>query len=267
MDVISQLPGQVMELVSSFTSKPLAGDLSVFGISQYTFWMIVACAVLLGAIFSFKKKQAQSLVPHGLFVNAVEYLIEFTRDDIVKGLLGPTWREHFPFIATVFFFVLINNLFGVIPGVKPGTGTIAVTGTVALFSFVYFIAIGVKKKGGLGYIKSLAPEGVPFPMNVAVWAIEVFSTFLRLITLAVRLFCNMFAGHVVMGTFAIMATLFFGQLSQGLTGMTAIDGAASVLWVLILIVIYAVELLVAAVQAYVFAMLSAVYVQLAEAEH
>lgn len=266
MDVISQLPGQVMELVSSFVSSPVAGQLTVLGLSQYTCWMLVACAVLIAVMLRFKKAQAASLVPHGVFVNGVEYVVEFVRDDIMKGVLGPTWKQHFPFIATVFFFVLVNNLFGLIPGAKPGTGTIAVTVSVALCSFVYFIYVGVRKKGGLGYIKSLAPAGVPFPMNVFAWVIEVFSTFLRLITLAVRLFCNMFAGHVVMGTFAIMSSMFFGQLSQGLSAATAIDGGASLLWVLILIVIYAVEMLVAVVQAYVFALLSAVYVQLAEQE-
>ena len=266
MDVISQLPGQVMELVSSFVSKPVAGDLGTFGLSQYTFWMLVAVVVLLAVVFVFKKKQSEDLVPHGFLVNGVEYVVDFLRKDILEGLLGATWREHFPFVATVFFFVLVNNLFGVIPGVKPGTGTIAVTAAVALYSFIYFIAVGVKKKGALGYIKSLAPSGVAFPMNAFAWVIEVFSTFLRLVTLAVRLFCNMFAGHVVMGTFAIMTSLFCAQLAQGISAMTLLDGGASVLWLLILIVIYAVELLVAVVQAYVFSLLTAVYIQLAEQE-
>ena len=92
------------------------------------------------------------------------------------------------------------------------------------------------------------------------WVIEVFSTFLRLVTLAVRLFCNMFAGHVVLGTFAIMASLFFGQIAAGAAPLATM----SIAWELILIIIYAVEMLVAVIQAYVFALLSSVYVQLAE---
>ena len=118
----------------------------------------------------------------------------------------------------------------------------------------------------MGYLKSLAPEGVSFPMNALVWVIELFSTFLRLVTLAVRLFCNLFAGHVVMGTFAILASLFFEPLLRSFTMQRARQAATSIFWVVILIVIYAVELLVAAIQAYVFTLLSAVYIQLVESE-
>ena len=96
--------------------------------------------------------------------------------------------------------------------------------------------------------------------------IEVFSTILRLITLAVRLFCNLFAGHVVMGTFAILASLFFEPMVQAFSLATAAQAGASVLWVGILLVIYAVEIMVAAIQAYVFALLTAVYIQIAESD-
>ena len=97
-----------------------------------------------------------------------------------------------------------------------------------------------------------------------VWVIELFSTFLRLITLSVRLFCNMFAGHVVMGTFAILASLFIERFAQGVT-LEAFTGAGiSILWLLVLIAIYIVEMLVAAIQAYVFTLLTSVYIQIAE---
>ena len=79
-----------------------------------------------------------------------------------------------------------------------------------------------------------------FPLNALVWLIEVFSTILRLITLAVRLFCNLFAGHVVMGTFAILASLFFEPMIQAFSVATAVQAGASVLWVGILLVIYVV---------------------------
>jgi F-type H+-transporting ATPase subunit a len=263
---LDKLPEEMDELVNSFSSTPVVGDLNV-GVTQYSFWMCVAIIVLLAVIFTFKKKQAEDgVVPKGRFVNGVEFLVEYCRDDLCKALLGDTWRKHFPFIATMFFFILCNNIVGVIPGCKPGTGCIGTTAALALVSFVYFIVVGMKSKGVIGYIKSLAPAGVAFPMNALVWVIEVFSTFLRLITLAVRLFCNLFAGHVVMGTFAILASLFFEPLLQGVSAAALGQAGASVFWVAILMVIYAVELLVAAIQAYVFTLLSAVYIQLAEAD-
>ncbi len=265
MSEFEQLPDAVGELVDSFIAQPIIGD-EYFGFTQYTFWMAIAVVILVILLFAFKKRQAAHLVPEGRFVNAIEYLVEFARKDLVIDLLGATWRQHFPFIATVFFFILINNLIGLVPGAHPGTGTIGVTLALALMTFVYFIGVGVKKHGGWGYLKSLKPSGVPFPMDWLVWVIELFSTFLRLITLAVRLFCNMFAGHVVMGTFAILASLFIQRLAQGIT-LEAITGTGiSLMWILLLIIIYLVEMLVAAIQAYVFAMLTGVYVQLAEEE-
>ncbi len=265
MEEFDRLPGEVNDLVDGFMAQPVVGDV-YFGVTQYTFWLAIAVLVLVVVLFAFKRRQAATLVPEGRFVNAVEYLIEFARKDLVIDLLGNTWRQHFPFIATVFFFILINNLIGLVPGAHPGTGTIGVTLALALITFVYFIVVGVKKEGGWGYVMSLKPKGVPFPMDWLVWVIELFSTFLRLITLAVRLFCNMFAGHVVMGTFAILASLFLERLAQGIS-LEAVAGAGvSLMWIVILIVIYLVEMLVAAIQAYVFAMLAAVYVQLAEEE-
>ena len=263
---LEKLGEEMDELLEGFASTAIHGDLTV-GFTQYTFWMTVAAVLLLVLVFVFKKKQqANDLVPKGRFVNGVEFLVEYCRDDLCKGLLGDTWRKHFPFIASVFFFILVNNIIGVIPGCKPGTGCIGTTAALALVSFVYFIVVGVKSKGVIGYIKSLAPAGVSFPMNALVWVIELFSTFLRLVTLAVRLFCNLFAGHVVMGTFAILASLFFMPLLQSFSVEALGMAGASVFWVAILLVIYAVELLVAAIQAYVFTLLSAVYIQLAEAE-
>ena len=266
MNPLDALSGEVDELVSSFTSTPIVGNLDTFGFTQYSFWFAVAVVLMLVLLFAFKKKQSASLVPQGRFVNAMEYLVEFVRDDMCKGLLGDTWRKHFPFIASLFLVVLANNIVGIIPGCKPGTATISTTGALAIVSFVYFIVCGIKKHGALGYAKSLAPAGVAFPLNAVVWLIEVFSTILRLITLAVRLFCNLFAGHVVMGTFAILASLFFQPVLTAFSAAAVAQAGASVMWVLILLVIYVVEIMVAAIQAYVFALLSAVYIQIAESD-
>ena len=219
MNPLDGLNSAVNELIDSFMAHDVVGDetatLTSVGLTQYIFWMTVALVLLLVVVFVFRKKQSQSLVPHGVFVNGMEYIIEFARDDLCKSILPETWKKHFPFIFALFFFILANNIVGIIPGCHPGTGTMGVTAALALYSFVYFIVVGCKNKGVWGYIKSLAPEGVAFPLNVLVWLIELFSTFLRLVTLAVRLFCNMFAGHVVMGAFAILASLFVEPLTPG----------------------------------------------------
>ena len=261
VEIFEKLPDEINHLVSEFSSTPVVGDLSC-GITQYSFWLIVSTIVLLIVLAVFKKKQ--TLVPKGFFVNGFEYIIEYVENDIGKGVVGENWKKHFPFLCSLFLFILINNMIGLIPGMKPGTGAIGSTAALAIFAFVYFIYYGCKAHGVIGYIKSLAPQGVSFPMNVLVWVVELFSTFLRLITLAVRLFCNMFAGHVVMGSFAIMASMFMQPLLQQVSAAHAVGALPSLAWLAILILIYAIELVVGAIQAYVFTVLTAVYVSEAE---
>ena len=253
------------ELLDSFYPAAVVGDTTV-GLTVYVVWFTIAMIAMLVALFAYKRSIDGQLVPHGTFANAVDYGVEFITNDICKNILGDTWKEHFPFLATVFFVVLFGNYIGMLPTLKAGTGSTGMTGAIALASFVYFIYVGCKKKGVWGYIKSLAPSGVMAPIALLVWVIEVFSTFLRLITLAVRLFCNMFAGHVVMGVFAIMCSTFVMPMLTNFTLANMGTGAMSILWIVLFIVIYIVELLVCFIQAYVFTLLSAVYIQLAEAE-
>ena len=230
--------------------------------------LFLSCGILLFVILRTAHwyKRHPNQVPSG-FTGLMEMIISYIQDGVIKESIGKEeYRPFSSYLLTVFFFILINNFIGLIPGMKPGTGAIGCTAALALVSFVYFIYFGIKKHGFFGYFKSLAPAGVAFPMNVFVWVIELFSLCLRLITLAVRLFCNMFAGHIVMGSFAIMATLFAQPMLEHFTAMNAVGALPSVAWVLILLVIYAVELIVAFVQAYVFTVLEAVYIQIAEAD-
>ena len=259
-ELLANFGEEINEVVHDFLPRFMFGG-GQAGLTQYIFWMCIAIIIMLIVVFAARKREA--LVPRGRFLNGVEYVVEYVRNDVIKGNLGHTADKHGPFLLTMFFFILFNNLVGVIPGCKPGTGTIGVTFALALVSFIYFIVMAVKNMGGLGYIKSFAPAGVAFPLNILVGIIEAFSTFLRLITLAVRLFANMFAGHICLAAFALLTSSFFSLLISAGNFL----GLASIAWIAILIVIYAIELVVAVIQAYVFTVLSAVYVQLAEAEH
>ncbi len=264
-EAFEEVSNEMDELVNGFYPAAVVGDTTV-GITVYVVWFTLAMIGMLAVLFAYKRSIEGRLVPHGVFANAVDYGVEFISNDICKGVLGDTWKQHFPFLATVFFVVLFGNYIGMLPTWKAGTGSTGITGAIALASFIYFIYVGCREKGVFGYIKSLAPAGVMPPIAILVWVIEVFSTFLRLVTLAVRLFCNMFAGHVVMGVFALMCSIFVAPMLTEFTLANMGTGAMSILWMLLLLVIYAVELLVCFIQAYVFTLLSAVYVQLAEAE-
>lgn len=264
MEAFDKLPAEINHLVSSFSSIPVVGDL-MHGVTQYTFWLIISSIVLLVLMFAFSRRV--SVVPHGRFQNAMEFVLEYLENDVGVGILGKeSWRRHLPFLGTLFMFIVVNNIVGIIPGMKPGTGTISTTAALAVVVFIYFVRVGMKNHGVWGYIKSLAPSGVMFPLNILIWLIELISTLLRPITLAVRLFCNMFAGHIVLGSFALMVSLFAEPLIAEITAANVLGALPSVVFAGILFVIYAIEIFVAFVQAYVFTVLTAVYIQGAEAE-
>ena len=164
----------------------------------------------------------------------------------------------------MFFFILISNFVGLIPGCKTPTGSLSITWALAAVSFVYFIYWGIRTQGLGGYLKSFAPSGLPTVMVPIVWFLELFSTVLRVLTLAVRLYGNMFAGHMVLGIFALLTSLFIGSAIDGAGFVSALP---SVGWILFLRVMYALEVLVAFLQAYVFTILTAVYVSLATSSH
>ena len=261
MNPLETLAEEIPHLQSSFNSAFVLGGDGV-GLTQYIFWMIICLVITLIVVLAASKRL--SLVPSGKFAGMVEYGYEFVRRDMGQSAIGHGFKRHVPFLATLFFFILISNFVGLIPGCKTPTGSISVTWALAIISFVYFNYWGVKAHGGWGYIKSIAPSGLPKPMVPVIWFFEFLSMVLRALTLAVRLYGNMFAGHMVLGIFALAASVFLGAAIQG---AGAVYGGISLAWVLFLIAMYALEVLVAFLQAYVFTILSAVYISLATSEH
>ena len=232
-----------------------------FYFSQYTLYMILVFIILLVVVFVVGKRL--TLVPNNKFVNMVEYGYQLVRKDMGENAIGHGYKKHVPFLATLFFFILIANFIGLIPGAKAATGTISITWALSIISFVYFNYWGVKAHGGWGYIKSICPSGLPAPMRPVIWFFEFVSLLLRALTLAVRLYGNMFAGHMALGIFALLATGFFQAMLQGAGAI----GCVSVVWMVFLVAMYALECMVAFIQAYVFTILSAVYISLATQSH
>ena len=223
--------------------------------------MVICWLITLAIILAVGRKL--TLIPTNKFVNTVEYGYQFVRNDMGEGIIGHGFKKHVPFLATLFFFILVSNFVGLISGCKTPTGTISVTWALATLSFVYFNWCGIKAHGGLGYIKSIAPSGLPAPMVPVIWFFELISLILRWLTLAVRLYGNMFAGHMVLGIFALATGIF---LTTGIEAMSPTAGI-SVAWFALLLVMYALETLVAFLQAYVFTVLTAVYISLATSAH
>ena len=240
----------------------IINDGGTIGLTQYVLWMVIIFALVLIVVLTVGKRL--TLVPNNKFVNMVEYGYQFVRRDMGEGVIGHGYKKHIPFLATLFFYILISNFVGLIPGCKTPTGSLSITWALAIISFIYFNYWGVKAHGGLGYIKHIAPSGLPAVMVPIIWVLEFVSLLLRALTLAVRLYGNMFAGHMALGVFSLLATGFFTAAIQG---AGAAVGGISVAWILFLVAMYALETLVAFVQAYVFTVLSAVYINLAVTEH
>lgn len=267
---MEQLVPKVEEFIKTLDPVSIAGnkynpvklawnDLSV---STYAIFFFVAVLVVLALVFWAKKRMA--LVPKGRGINAFEFIVEFCRKNVIDSIIHKNPEKYTPFILSIFFFVLISNYIGLIPGLKPGTGTISGTLALALIVFVYFTCTGIKAKGGLGYIGGLVPHGLPKPIVPLVWVIEFASMLLKPITQALRLFANMYAGHIVLGIFAIMTKLF---VMAPFHGQSFLNIFASPVWLFLLIAMYALEFAVAAIQAYVFALLTAVYIDTATSSH
>ena len=188
----------------------------------------------------------------------MEMFIMMVNDDIIKSCVGPNYRKFAPYLLTAFFFIFINNMMGLIPFFPGGanvTGNIAITMVLAVCTFLAVNIFGSKH-----YWKDIFWPDVPWWLKVPIPMmpfIEFFGIFTKPFALMIRLFANMLAGHMAM---LVLTCLIFISASMG----PALNGTLTVASVLFNIFMNALELLVAFIQAYVFTMLSAVFIGLAQ---
>ncbi|MCL2882568.1 MAG: F0F1 ATP synthase subunit A [Coriobacteriia bacterium] len=266
---LQRLSGEVTHLLASLDPTSIFGNsehlvrIKSFGewtISVNLIYFLIASVVIIWLGFMVAKRM--SIVPKGRFINSAEFLIEFVRNN-VASIVKHDPKKYEPFLLTAFFFVLVNNLIGLIPGTHPGTGIIGGTLALAVVVLVYFNMVGIKEKGFFKYWAGLVPHGVPAPIAPVIWIIEIVSMLIRPVSLAIRLFANIYAGHIILGIFALLTGLFAEATIQGLGAYIA----ASPGWAILLIAMYVLELVVAFVQAYVFSLLTAVYIDSAVGSH
>jgi F-type H+-transporting ATPase subunit a len=187
----------------------------------------------------------------------LEPVITFVRDEVAKPNLGHKYEKYLPYLLTVFFFILINNIFGLIPGSANVTGNIAFTAVLGLISFI--VIMFSTNKHYWGHIFN--PPGVPLGVKFMLVPVEFLSVFIKPFALIIRLFANMVAGHIII--ICLISLIFiFGELSP-IAGW-----GASPLSIAFTVFIYMIEVLVAFLQAFIFTMLTAVFIgQAFEGEH
>ena len=231
-------------------------EIHLFGldlsITKYTVYMWVAAALLLGILLPMARRRGG--VYHGLY-NAFEALIVYVRDEIVYANIGrEDGRRYVPFIATLFFFILFMNLLGLVPYGGTPTGNLAVTGVLALFSMIAIEISGIVANGPVRYAKSLVPQGVPLFLAPIMIPIEIIGHFAKPFALMIRLFANMTAGHVVI--LSMLGLIFL--LKAWLVVPISVGFA---------LFIFLLELLIAFIQAYIFSVLTAVFINLSRHPH
>lgn len=187
--------------------------------------------------------------PSGL-QSFIEPIIFFVRDEIVKPNVGPRYERYLPYLLTLFFFILFGNILGLLPGSANLTGNIAVTMTLALFTFIITNVSGNKNY----WSHIFWTPGVPLPLRVIILPVEIIGIFTKPFSLMVRLFAAITAGHIVLLSLLCL-TFIFHSWGAGI--------GASVF----VIFINLIELLVAGIQAYVFTLFSSLYIGLAIEEH
>jgi F-type H+-transporting ATPase subunit a len=222
----------------------------------------VVAATVLCALFALAARSVQ-LVP-GRFQNVIEMVLDFIRVDIAQETLGANARRFVPFLTIVFVAVLAFNITGIVPLLNiASTALIGLPLMLAVWVYLLYLSVGIRTFGLRGYLKqNLFPAGVPAFLYVLITPIEALQVFvLRPATLALRLTANMISGHLILAL-AFAGTDYFLFAAHGaLKGIFAVTFAASVGFTLF-------EAMIAVLQAYVFTLLSAVYLNMAlEEEH
>jgi F-type H+-transporting ATPase subunit a len=228
-------------------------------ITRFMLFELVVAALIMAIFIPLCRKAASGQLPRGWWWNAFESLLTFVRDKIARPNLGEHEADKYvPYLWTLFLFILFCNLLGMIPLFGSPTASVSVTAALALISFVMMHGAAIMKMGVVHYFQSLWPHiDVPYVgwvFSGFIFAIEFLGTFIKSGVLAVRLFANMFAGHLVL---AMILTFIF---TVGQLGSLWLWGTVTVASVLGQVALSLLELFVAFLQAYVFVFLTSLFI-------
>ena len=215
-----------------------------FSITKHVLMMWIAAALVV-FVFRYAFRE-QRIIPSGV-ANLLEAMIVFLRDEVVLPNMGEEGRHYLPYLLTVFFFVLFCNLLGLIPFAATATGNVSVTAALAIMSLIMIQVAGIREHGTKHHLQNLIPHGIPVWLLPIMIPVEIMGQFTKPFALCIRLFANMTAGHIVILSFLSMIFILKS------------------LWVSPISVFFALfisllELFVAFLQAYIFTMLTSLFI-------
>jgi F-type H+-transporting ATPase subunit a len=245
------------------TVVPIDGStiLVDFSISRHLLFGLLAALLCMLLFIPLARRYARGIgresAPRGLFQNMMEAVIIFVRDEIAKPNIGEKYQRFMPYLLTAFFFILFCNILGLVPFGAAATSNIAVTGVLAGFTFVI-----TQINGSKDYWKHIFwPPGMPLPVKIILIPVEIMGIFTKPFALAIRLFANMSAGYLVI--LSLIGLIFTFNAIFGAVGGWIISPISLGMTLFI----YMLKTLVAFIQAYVFTVLSALFIGMSVAEH
>jgi F-type H+-transporting ATPase subunit a len=203
--------------------------------------------IMTGIAGKYEKGEGVKTAPTG-FQSLMEPVITFVRDEVGKTNLGDRYEKYMPFLLTIFFFILINALIGLIPGTANVTGNIAFTAMLGILSFIVILF-----STGKHYWAHIVNPPVPWGVKPIMIPVEILGIFTKPFALIIRLFANMISGHIIILSFIVLIFIF-GTMN------TALGWGTSPFFILLAVFIYLIEILVAFIQAFIFANLTAVFI-------
>ena len=229
------------------------GGLTIdFSVTKSLFMMVLSSVILILVLLRAVSINTKNKVPKGVG-NLIEVVVVFIRDEIVIPNLGKDGLRLLPFFLTVFFFILFANFIGLVPFMAQPTKNINVTTGLALITFFTTQAMGIKKNGFLGYFKGLVPHGVPAFVLPIMIVVEFIGLFTKPFALLMRLFANITAGTIIV--LSLIGLIFI------------MKWAGVIIAVPFALFIDCLEIFVALLQAYIFTMLSSIFINMAMHQH
>ncbi|MBI5200594.1 MAG: F0F1 ATP synthase subunit A [Elusimicrobia bacterium] len=221
-----------------------------FGITKHLVMMWIASAVLLAtATWAARSTSGAGKLVRG----GMEAIVIFIRDEILHPIFHEHTHFYLPYFLTLFFFIFLCNIAGLFPGGATATGNISVTAALSICTFGLMQFAGIKEQGLFSYIKHIAPGGIPAPVLVILYPIEILGMLVKCVALTIRLFANMIAGHIVALSF-LSLIFIFGAMSKPVGLAVAFPAVGLALFINTL------DVLVSLLQAYIFTMLTALFV-------
>lgn len=222
-----------------------------FGMTVHMLMLVMAFALITGLLLWAVRKP--TLKPRGLTL-AIEVVVVFLRDDLVYPVLGKTrGRVWLPYFTALFLFIFVLNLLGLVPAFKAATGNVAVTSALAALTLVLMLAVGLARLGPFGFFRNLFPSGSPLAVGLFVAVLEFAGLLIKGAVLSLRLFANLFAGHLAILCFLVM--------------MMLVSPALVVVSLPFALFTSLLEVLISLIQALVFTLLGCLFLQMSSTSH